>query len=60
MTIELPGGVDWLIYKVAFHRRNRASLLEIETLWSFDDLDLADQVLQAIDVAEIKAAQRGA
>lgn len=54
----LPADADAAIWRVATHPRNRASLHEIETLWSFDDLMIACDVLSALDDAERRANQK--
>ena len=53
--IDLPEGADGVLWYVATHPRNRASLHEIETRWSFDDLMMAYDVYHALDAAEARA-----
>lgn len=53
--MNIPEGVDWDIYRVATHERNRSGLHEIETLWSFDDLMLMNDMLDELEEAQARA-----
>jgi hypothetical protein len=55
VTVHLPEDADVVFFRVATHARNRASMHEIETQWSFDDLMIFDAVLTALDDADRRA-----
>ena len=38
VTVNIPAGLDWFVWRVLTHERNRASLAEVENEWSLDDL----------------------
>jgi ABC-type uncharacterized transport system substrate-binding protein len=42
---------EWAIWRCVTHESMRASLTEITMTWTLDDLDSANVVLDAIDVA---------
>lgn len=48
---------EWAIWRCVTHESMRASLTEITTMWTLDDLDAANVLLDAIDVAT-QAARR--
>lgn len=56
MKLELPSDVDWSIFRVATHERNRTPLKEIEDAWSIDDLARMNDVYDALAAAEEKMA----
>lgn len=58
MRVNVPEGLNWLLWGILTHKRNRATLHEIETHWSLDDLLDAHLALQVHDTAEILAANR--
>lgn len=58
MKLELDEDVaqEWLFWRVVLHERTRATLHEIETLWSFEDLDRYNHVIDALDRAQAQRA----
>lgn len=63
MTVKIPEGIDWAIWRVATHERNRASLAEIQELWSLEDLieahlalDVHDELARKIAIMERRQA----
>lgn len=50
---------EWAIWRCVTHESMRASLTEITTMWSLDDLDAANVLLDAIDVAQQSARRAG-
>lgn len=38
ITVAIPEGLDWFLWRVLTHERNRSTLAEIETHWSLSDL----------------------
>ncbi len=38
VTVDIPSGLDWFVWRVLTHERNRATLAEVESAWSIDDL----------------------
>lgn len=61
MSVDVPAAVCWPIHRVATSQRYGASLLEIQTLWSLDDLMDAIEVLDMYAVLDDRsaAASRG-
>ena len=51
-TIRIPEHIDWDIHRIAISERYKSSLIEIETLWSLDDLLDAHDILDVIERAE--------
>jgi hypothetical protein len=49
---------EWAIWRPVTHESMRASYAEITSMWTLDDLDGANVVLDAIDVATAQATER--
>ncbi len=50
--------MEWAIWRPVTHESMRASYIEVTTMWTLDDLDEANAVLDAIDVAQGAAIKR--
>ena len=57
MTVKIPPGLDWEVWRVVSSPRINASLVEVETLWSYDDLLAAHDALDLWEEMEHEASQ---
>lgn len=57
MTVEIPGGLNWFIWRIATHERNRATPHEIETQWTGSQLVDAHLALNVHDDLQRKIAE---
>ena len=55
MSVRLPPGVDWLIWRVVMSDSIHVGLQEVETYWSLEDLLDAHELLDAFQDAQRKA-----
>ena len=49
-----------MFWRAVVHPRAKASLAEIENVWSFEDLESFDRLVSEIDRAEALAQERAA
>lgn len=60
MTVPVPEGIDWMVWGLLTHERNRASLSEVEEKWCLVDLLDAHVALSVHDDLETLRNQRAA
>lgn len=57
MSVPIPKGVNWFIWRVATHEDSKASLDEIETRWSLSQLVEAHMALNVRDELKLEVAR---
>jgi hypothetical protein len=58
VSVPIPDGLNWFVWRVATHERSRASLIEIQTEWSLADLVDAHMALDVHDELQRRLSQR--
>ncbi len=51
----MPEGADWFIWRLVVHPRIQESKQDIEENWTLEEVEIAHQVLDALEEAEEKA-----
>lgn len=59
MTVPVPKGIDWDVWRVLSSPRINVSLVELETQWSLDDLLDANLVLDTFEELDRRTAPKG-
>ena len=49
VTVKIPDEINWEVWRIVSSERYSASLVEVETLWSLDDLLDAHMVLDLLE-----------
>jgi hypothetical protein len=57
VSVDIPEGLDWFVWRIVTHERRPATLQEIETHWSLEDIVTAHLALDVIDELARKAAK---
>ena len=56
--MKLDADIEWGVERVLVSERYKVSRAELETAWSFEDLQTATRVLDALEDAEMEAVAR--